>query len=112
MKFIVFMYLDRGVELSDDERAAIPGAVEAWGAEMDGRGVRLEGDVLAPAAGAATVRVRNGEILQAAGPHSDGSAEITGFNILECADLAEALKVAARHPVATFGTLELRPFSD
>ncbi len=38
--------------------------------------------------------------------------QISGFNILECEDLDEALEVAAKHPVAAFGTLELRPFAD
>jgi hypothetical protein len=27
----------------------------------------------------------------------------------DCADLDEALEVASKHPVAAFGTLELRP---
>lgn len=112
VKFMVFMYLDRSVELSADERSAIPEAVEAWATEMDERGVRLEGDVLGPASEAATVRVRDGEILRGHGAHSDGSAAITGFNIIDCADVNEALEVAARHPVATFGVLEIRPFSD
>ena len=33
---------------------------------------------------------------------------IAGFNILECASAEEALEVAERHPVATFGTVEIR----
>jgi hypothetical protein len=31
------------------------------------------------------------------------------FNILECADLDEALEVASKNPGANFGILELRP---
>ena len=34
---------------------------------------------------------------------------IAGYDILECADLDEAIAVAARHPVATFGSIEVRP---
>jgi hypothetical protein len=30
----------------------------------------------------------------------------------ECEDLDEALEVAGKHPVASFGTLELRPFAE
>jgi hypothetical protein len=30
------------------------------------------------------------------------------LNILECADADEALQIAERHPVAAFGTVEVR----
>ena len=35
---------------------------------------------------------------------------IVGFDVLECADLDAAIKVAAEHPMAVGGRLELRPF--
>jgi hypothetical protein len=34
---------------------------------------------------------------------------LAGYYILECADLDEALKQAARLPSARFGTVEVRP---
>ena len=37
------------------------------------------------------------------------SAPASGFNLLECADLDEAIEVSARHPIAEFGLIELRP---
>jgi len=112
VKFILFIYPDRSIELPPEEKATIPDAVQAWVTEMDGRGVRLQGHVLAPGAEAATVRVRDGEVMRADGALSEATAQVTGFNILDCADLDEALEVAAKHPVAKFGTLELRPFAD
>ncbi len=33
---------------------------------------------------------------------------IAGFDILECDDMEHAIAVAARHPMATHGTIELR----
>ena len=33
-----------------------------------------------------------------------------GFDLLECADLDEAIEVARAHPMAHEGRLELRPF--
>jgi len=39
---------------------------------------------------------------------SDQSLQIAGFNILECADIDEAIEVAAKNPGASFGVLELR----
>jgi hypothetical protein len=38
--------------------------------------------------------------------------QIAGFDILDCADLDEAMEVAAKPPVARFGSLELRPFAE
>lgn len=35
-----------------------------------------------------------------------------GFDLLECADLDEAIQVARTHPMARQGRLELRPFLD
>ena len=38
--------------------------------------------------------------------------QIGGFDILDCADLDEALDAASKHPVAPFATIELQPFLD
>jgi hypothetical protein len=34
----------------------------------------------------------------------------SGYDILECADLDEAIEVASKHPLARQGAMELRPF--
>jgi hypothetical protein len=109
MKFMLFTYRDPSVQLDPDERAAVPPAVAAWCDEMDSRGVRLTGHVLGPLAESRTIRTRAGETTVADGPVADEAAHIAGFNILECADLDEALEVAAKNPGARFGILELRP---
>ena len=65
---------------------------------------------LRPVASAVTVRVRGGEVLVSDGPFAETKEQIAGFNVLECADLDEAVAVASRHPTARIGTFELRPF--
>jgi hypothetical protein len=35
---------------------------------------------------------------------------MAGFDIIECADLDEAIGVAAKHPMARHGVIEVRPF--
>ncbi len=112
MKFMLFTYRDPSVALDAEQRASIPAAVAAWCTEMDDRGVRLEGHVLAPVDETKTVRIRDGELLSGDGPAVEQHIQIAGFSILECADLEEALGVAAKNPGASFGTLELRPFAD
>jgi hypothetical protein len=76
---------------------------------MDARGVRLQGHVLGPLSEARTIQLRAGEVIVDDGPVSEQSLQIAGFNILECADLDEALEVASKNPGASFGILELRP---
>jgi hypothetical protein len=108
MKFMLFTYRDPSVQLDPEQRAAIPPAVAAWCEEMEARGVRLGGHVLAAPADARTIRVRDGETTVGEGAVSDEALQIAGFNILECADVDEALEVAAKNPGASFGVLELR----
>jgi len=112
MRYIMLVCRDRSIELSPEQRTTIGPDVEAWVSEMDRRGVRLQGHELAAVQDATTIRVRAGEVVIADGPFAETKEQIAGFDILECADLDEAMEVAARHPVARFGSLELRPFAE
>ena len=108
MKYALFICVEEGVRPTDDQRRAIPDAVAAWIADTTARGIRLGGWQLAPPAEATTVRVRDGEPRRGAGSFADPAHRIAGLNILECAYDREALEVARQHPVAAFGTVELR----
>ena len=55
-------------------------------------------------------RVSRGQLLVTDGPFTESKEWIAGFDILECDDLDEAIAIAARHPQANGGKLELRPF--
>jgi hypothetical protein len=109
MKYMLFTYRDPSVQFEPEQRAAVPAAVAAWCEEMDARGVRLQGHVLGTLTESRTIRTRAGETMVGEGPVSEQNVHIAGFNILECADLDEALEVAAKNPGASFGILELRP---
>lgn len=70
-------------------------------------GCRLEG----PDAGV-TVRVRGPHTLTSNERFAVGTDEfVTGFNIVDCADLGEAIELAAAHPVSWFHAIEVRPFT-
>jgi hypothetical protein len=58
---------------------------------------------------ATSVRVRDGETEITDGPFAVTKEVLAGYYILECTDLDEALKQAARVPVARYGTVEVRP---
>jgi len=70
------------------------------------------GDALYPTATATTVRVtggKGGDIVTSDGPYAETKEALTGFYLLECADLDEAVKVAAQIPAAWAGAVEVRP---
>jgi hypothetical protein len=108
VKFMMFVCTDTA---PDTDRSGEPD-VEEWVAQNDGNGRRLDGDRLAPPSAATTVRVRNGELLVSDGPFAETKEVIVGYDVLECADLDEAIEVARAHPMARGGRLELRPFFD
>jgi hypothetical protein len=86
--------------------------IETWVAENDATGRRVAGNRLAPSETATTVRVRGGELLITDGPFAETKEVIVGFDILECADLDEAIDVARSHPMAYIGRVELRAYFD
>lgn len=102
-------YSGDGVAAPED-LAVMQREIPRWVEEMDRRGVRLFGRELDLPGTAATVRVREGETLVTDGPFAETREFIAGFNLLECADLEEAIEVAAKCPISWFHTLEVRPF--
>ena len=105
MKYLLFICGDPSVKVSPEESNAEP-----WVEEMMGRGVRLDGDRLRPVSDATTVRVRNDEIMISDGPFAETKEQIGGYDVIECVDLDEAIEIASKHPVARYGTIEVRPF--
>jgi hypothetical protein len=85
-------------------------SVSPWVAEMDGRGIRLFGSALEPPSTARTVRVREKHVIVTDGPFAETKEQIVGFDVLQCADLDQAIEAAAKHPMAHIGVLEVRPF--
>jgi hypothetical protein len=108
VKYMMFVCTDTE---PDTDRENEPD-IETWVAENDANGRRLQGSELAATAAATTVRVRNGELLVTDGPFAETKELIVGFDLLECADLQEAIEVARAHPMARAGRLELRPFAE
>jgi hypothetical protein len=58
---------------------------------------------------ATSVRVRDGETEIVDGPFAVTKEVLAGYYIMECADLDEALQLAARLPMAPWATIEVRP---
>jgi hypothetical protein len=80
-----------------------------WLDELQARGAWITGDQLAPPRRARTVRVREGRRQVTDGPFAETKEALGGFDLIEAASLDEAVEIAAGHPIASFGTIEVRP---
>jgi len=117
MKYLLLVCMDEPPDapLETDEDVANREAgenddIQTWFAEIDKRGSRLIGSQVSRPANAATVRVRESEVLISDGPFAETKEWMAGFDVIECASMAEALEIAALHPAAAFGMIEVRPF--
>jgi hypothetical protein len=106
--FMLFICTEPGLQLSPEDKAALPGEVEAWATDLADRGIRLMGHVFEPIGDAKTIRRRNDDLQITDGPVNSADEPIAGFNLLECDTLEEAVDVSATHPMAKHGSLELR----
>lgn len=70
------------------------------------------GAALYPTSTATTVRVtgaRGGDLVTTDGPYAETKEALTGFYLIEAADLDQAIKIAADLPAAWDGAVEVRP---
>ncbi len=111
MRYLVIHWIDEAA-LDGAEGTEFEREVDAWTAEMDRRGVRLQGEPLRSVSQAETVRIRDGDVLVSDGPFAETKEQIAGFDLIECASMAEAATIASRHPAARIGTFELRQIWD
>lgn len=72
------------------------------GAMRDARG-------LEDPSSATTVRIRDGKRLLTDGPFAETKEVLTGYFMLECKSLDEAIEWAAQLPQSRYGCVEVRP---
>lgn len=105
MEFMLFIATD-----PEARPGAEPGGltIDEWVAEVAARGASIAGDRLRPPDHARTVRVRGGDAIVTDGPFTESKEWIAGYDVIECADLDEAIEIASRHPMARAGRIEVR----
>lgn len=82
--------------------------IEKWVADHDASGKRVGGDRLGEPDTATIVKLREGKTLVTDGPFTEGKEFIVGFDLLECDSMDEAIAIAAAHPMARAGRIEVR----
>ena len=105
MKYMLIHVID---PTAGHDTEGIP-TFDTWLDEVLARGVSLHGDRLRGVDDATTVQVRDREVLISDGPFAETKEQIAGYDVIECADLDEAIEVAAKHPTAWWGKIEVRP---
>lgn len=112
MKYLLLVCWD--AEAMDGQTEPDPGENRdedsfPWLDDLQARGRWVTGDQLAPPRRARSVRVRGGKAVVTDGPFAETKEAVGGFDIVEAESLEEAVEIAAGHPVAQVGTIEVRP---
>ena len=111
MKYLCLIYNDENAweRMPAETRGEFMGEFRSFTDDIKKSGHYKGGDALQPTTTATTVRVRNGAISTTDGPYAETKEALTGFYLLECADLDEAVALAAKIPGAWDGAVEVRP---
>lgn len=114
MKYMLLMYASESVSpnLPPEELEGIQKAWFSLMKEANDAKVLLANSGLAPIATATSVRVRDGKTLVTDGPFAETHEQFGGYFLLDCKDLDEAIRWAAKIPTAKYGTIEVRPLWD
>ena len=92
-----------GSRQSQDEEEGFP-----WVDDLQARGIWLTGDRLRLRRAGGARRVRDGKTTVTDGPFAETKEAVGGFtDLLECGSLEEAVEIAASHPLAETGAIEV-----
>jgi hypothetical protein len=75
-------------------------------------GYYLVSAALQPVETAKTVRVRNHKRSITDGPFAETKEQLLGFILIEASDLNDAVRAVAKFPMASTGSIEVRPVLD
>lgn len=113
MKYLALLYgdpeVDPGPEPGTPEFMHMLSDYQTATAAMADAGVLVDSSPLQPSQAAATVAVRNGEMQLSDGPFAEIKEQLGGYYVLDCQDLATAVRYAATIPAAKYGWVEVRP---
>ena len=108
MKYMLLIY---GNEQAWDDAGREACYIEStqYAQELAAAGKLLGVNPLHPVASATSVRMRDGKRFVTDGPFAETREQLGGFYLVEAQDIDEAIAIAEGIPVATVGTIEIRP---
>ena len=108
MKYLLLIYMDENA-LSQSEREQCYGESLQLAHQLDAAGQYVGAAPLHPTSTATSVRVRDGKRLVTDGPFAETREQLGGYFMVDGKDLDAAIAIAERIPMATRGTIEVRP---
>jgi hypothetical protein len=111
MKFLLLIYNEDGLlhSLPDGAEDDMMRTCLSHADELQRDGVLLESQMLEDASTARSVRMRNGRMIATDGPFAEAKEVLGGFNLIEAADMDEAVRIASEFPWVRTGCVEVRP---
>ena len=114
MKFMVLIYNDNTMldALPPAEFDATMRSCLEHADELRQGGRLLDSQMLESASTAKSVRSRKNKMTITDGPFAESKEVLAGFNLIEAANMDEAVKIAAEFPWSRTGCVEVRPVRD
>lgn len=114
MKFLMMIYCDDSLleALPEGEFDRLMHGCLTHADELRGQGQLLDSQQLEAAPTARSMRVRGNQVTVVDGPFAETKEYLGGFNLIEAADMDEAVRIASAFPWARTGCIEIRPVRD
>jgi hypothetical protein len=108
-QYMLLVYEEEVGEAEQAEREHVTPMLLELHAGLRAAGLLVGVQRLRSTESATSVRVREGRPEITDGPFAVTKEVLAGYFLLDCADLDAALAVAARLPIARYGSVEVRP---
>ncbi len=114
MQYLLLVYTDQALidALPAEEYDALMRGCLQHADELQRAGTLIQSQQLQAPGSGRSLRVRAGQSSITDGPFAETKEILAGFNLIEAADLDEAVRVAHEFPWARFGCIEVRPVHD
>ena len=114
MQFLLLIYTDDSLleALPAGEADAMMRECFNHADDLREQGSLRQSQQLEAPATAKTVRIRAGKLSVVDGPFAETKEMLGGFNLIEAADMDEAVRIASEFPWTATGCVEIRPIRD
>ena len=111
MQYLCLVYIDEAVldAMSEEDCDVLTKAAIARDEVLRQHGNYVSSNALQSVRTAPSLRVRDGKLTVTDGPFAETKEHLGGYTLIEAADLAEAIEIAGKIPMALIGTIEVRP---
>jgi len=111
MRYLCLVHFDQSsvTTLAPDAARELDRRSLGYDRDLRERGHFVAADALQAPETAVLVKVRNGEVSATDGPFTETKEQLGGFILIEARDMNEAIRLAAGIPMASLGTIEVRP---